>query len=79
MEEADTSLGIRPFGGGNPDPYNDGTRNVVRFVHDKARHINRCVGNLLVCNQVVDKGTHSTPDGVERGTQTPEPTDLDMR
>ncbi len=58
------------IGGGragiNPDPDNDGTRNIllVGFVGDETSDVNGRVANLLGVDQV----TNSPPDGVERGT-----------
>ena len=76
LEKAKNVLGyvVGGIGGGragiNPDPYNDETRNVllVGFVGDEASLVNGRVANLLGFDQVANKGTHSTPDGVERGT-----------
>jgi hypothetical protein len=74
LEKAKDALGyvVGGVGGGgagiNPDPYNDGTRNVlVGIVGDEASHVNGRVANLLGFDQVANKGTHNTPDGVERG------------
>jgi hypothetical protein len=76
LEKAKDVLGyvVGGIGGGragiNPNPYNDGTRHVllVGFVGDETSHINGRVANFLGFDQVANKGTHSTPDGVERGT-----------
>ena len=76
LEKAKNVLGyvVGGIGGGgagrNPYSYNDGTRRVilVGIMGDEASHINGRVANLLGLDQVANKGTHSTPDGVERGT-----------